>query len=227
MSLVLTIEGLDGTGKSTLAASLLERIQADQAFPKWIYQTKEPGLDVNSLAKAKFRRPGVDLRQIVLENSTLTAFERELLFYVDASQHRRFIDAQEDALIISDRGLWSHFAYAYATMKTKQMTYEQYLIGKQVINETCQKPDIIVYLQGNQELMKNRLSGKKKDVIESNGNEFFEMVEMAYEQLLAEPKYAKNLLVLDAENSTSKNVESIVTYLKETFTFEQLQKGNR
>lgn len=226
MSILITVEGLDGTGKSTLVSALHERIQADQSFPKWVYQTKEPGLMAKSSGNLLFNRPGVDLRNIVLTNPSLTAFERELLFYVDASQHRRFINAQEDAMVLSDRGLWSHLAYAYATMKTRQMSYEQYLLAQALIAEVCPKPNVVVYLRGSLALMKARLADKTKDLIESNGDSFFENVLAEYEDLAVDPTSAKSLLILDAENSTSHNVELVLKYLKETFTDEELRAGN-
>src|SRR6185369_10790042 len=106
MSLLITIEGLDGTGKSTLASALTEAMALDGGFNRWLYQTKEPGL-ATKLGKQEFNRPGIDIRTPVLNDRQLTPFERELMFYVDASQHRRFIENQGGAIVVSDRGLWS------------------------------------------------------------------------------------------------------------------------
>ena len=222
----IVIEGIDGSGKSTLVNALYDRVQADYSFSPWIYKTREPGSDIVGPCNIKFKRKGLDVREIVLNDTVLTPFQRELLFYVDADQHTQFIKDQGQAIIISDRGVWSHLAYVYATLKTKQMTYEQYLLCKDLIKQTCSKPDIIVYLKGDRELMSTRLASKKKDVIESNGPEFFDSVSSCYAELSCEPKYAKSLLILDAENSTSHNTESVVTYLKENYTYEQLKSGS-
>lgn len=216
--MLITIEGLDGTGKSTLTKELRSKMAQDTNFSRWIYQTKEPGLQT-FLGQVEFNRPGIDIRNIVLNDSSLIAVERELLFYIDASQHRRFIENQgKDTIVLSDRGLWSHLAYLRATMKTKQMGYELYQVLKNVISSVCAIPDHIIYLQGDLELMKSRNKNKLKDVIESNGDSFFQYVLETYESLALS---AKNCLILKASNSTSANVEAVLSYLH-----EQLKSGH-
>lgn len=219
----IVIEGLDGTGKSTLAKALSEALQAET--PAWVYQTKEPGSETR-VGGAVFNRPGLNIRDIVLTDKSLTSFERELLFYVDASQHKRFIENQDKAFFVSDRGIWSHYAYLYATLKTKQIDYEQYQALRKVIEFTCRKPEVLVYLQGDTALMKERNKDKVKDVIESNKDDFFEAVSLKYGELSCEPKYTERLLILEATNSTSQNVETVLDYLKKEFTDEELRSGN-
>jgi thymidylate kinase len=221
MSLLFTIEGLDGTGKSTLASALNEALVKERVNP-WIYQTKEPGLETK-VGKIPFPRSGIDFRSIVLNDKQLTAMERELLFYVDASQHRRFIENQKDALIISDRGLWSHLAYLRATLKTGQIDYQAYSVCRDVIELTCPKPSRVIYLRGSLELMEQRNAGKTKDVIESNGLDYFGYVLETYEDLAFENE---SCLILDACNSTSQNIELVINWLKKEFSHEQLRAGN-
>lgn len=218
----IVIEGLDGSGKSTLIKQLHETLLADTAFCRWIYATKEPGLAVNAMAGIEFNRPGPDIRSMVLTDETLSPFERELFFYVDASQHRRFIENQKDAIILSDRGLWSHLAYARACLKQGQLTYTEYALCQKVIDEVCPKPLKVIYLQGTLELMKERLAGKKKDLIEANGDKFFSTVLETYNDLST---HNSNCLVLNAKNSTSYNVEVVIKWLKEEFSNEQLRTG--
>lgn len=222
----IVVEGLDGTGKSTLVKSLHEKMLADPSFCRWIYADKEPGLPVKAMNNIEFNRPGIDVRSVVLTDKSLSAMERELMFYVDASQHRRFINNQNNAIIISDRGLWSHKAYLYATMKTKQISYEEYLACKAMIRLVCPKPDFIVYLQGDLALMNERNANKTKDLIESNGNEFFEAVWLAYESEVIEPRVDCPILTLNARNSSLQNVEAVIESLKEEFTDEALKTGD-
>lgn len=222
----IVIEGMDGTGKSTLTKALFERLCGDGNVCRWVYQTKEPGLQTACSPGISFIRPGLDVREIVLNDKNLTALERELLFYVDASQHKRFIDNQGSAVVVSDRGLWSHYAYLYATMKTKQINYEDYLILKNLVNRICPKPSAVIYLKGSVELMKERNANKIKDVIESSGDDFFNFVQLAYEELEIEPKGCDVRLVLDARNSTCKNVDAVISFLREVYTDEELKSGN-
>lgn len=218
----LCIEGLDGTGKSTLAEELFQAMVGDSSFCQWIYKTKEPGIDMKVSPGFEIKRPGVNVRDIVLTDGSLNALERELMFYVDASQHRRFIENQGDAIVISDRGLWSHYAYLFATMKTKQMDYSEFTAAKRIVDIVCSKPTVSVYLRGDLDLMNERLAGKKKDVIESNGSDFFAYVLEEYEKLAQ----VSNPLILDAKLPVASNVQTVLNYLKEKFNAEQLKSGN-
>jgi thymidylate kinase len=112
MSLVIAIEGLDGTGKTTLAEHLEIALRQDSAIYPWIYLSKEPG--------SMWTGIGPDIRKMVLETPEFTPLERELLFYTDASLHSRFIASQGQAVIISDRSLWSHQAYLRGYLKTSK-----------------------------------------------------------------------------------------------------------
>lgn len=220
----IVIEGLDGTGKSTLVTALFDKMCLDPDFHSWIYKTKEPGNDMEVSPGLPIKRPGINIRNIVLNETSLTPFERELLFYIDASQHRRFIKDQGKAIVISDRGLWSHLAYLRGCLKTNQLDYSEYILCKDLISEMCPIPDKVIYLRGNIDLMKSRNSGKTKDIIESNKDEYFSYVLETYEDLAFENK---NCLILDATNSTSTNVDLVLKFLKEEFTHEELKSGTR
>lgn len=222
----LVIEGLDGTGKSTLASELHRKMLDESSiFTRWVYQTKEPGLTVKTMSHIEFSRPGIDVRSLVLTDKSLTPLERELMFYVDASQHRRFIDNQGSAIVISDRGLWSHLAYLRATLKTNQIDYHSYSICKDLIETVCAKPTRVIYLRGDLALMhsRNANANKNKDLIESNKDDYFTYVLETYEDLAFEND---SCLILSACNSTSQNVETVISWLKKEFNHEQLATGN-
>lgn len=219
MSLLITLEGLDGTGKSTLAQSLVEEMsQQRSSFYPWIYSSKEPGSPWTGL--------GPQLRQLVLETPDLRPIERELMFYVDASMHARFIDNQQNAIIVSDRGKWSHFAYLKGYLKTKQIDWDEYSLCKKFIDLLCAEPDCVVYLKGSLALMKDRLASKQKDAIESNGSEFFSAVLDTYGELVSDrQRTGKPTLVLEATDSTCHNRLKVLSYLKEVFNEQQLIEG--
>ncbi len=220
MSLVISIEGLDGVGKSTLVKNLALAMKADNSFYPWVYESKEPG--------SMWTPKGKDLRDLVLNTPDFRPLERELLFYVDASMHRRFIENQGEAIVLSDRGQWSHLAYLRGYLKTKQIDWDDYQLCKQLIMRTCRAPDCVIYLRGSLELMAERLKDKKKDVIESNDNSFYEAVLETYEDLVVKREYEGfPLLSIDATDSFDNVVKSVVNYLKEVFDHEDLKAGNR
>jgi thymidylate kinase len=225
MSFLITIEGLDGTGKSTLAAAITEAMNADQSFAPWIYQTKEPGTTA-VVGGLQFNRPGPDLRSLVLNDRTLLPVERELLFYVDASLHRKFIENQGDAIVVSDRGLWSHLAYLRGYLKTKQIDWDQYTLCREMLRTMCAEPDAVIYLKGSVSLMKERNAAKSADAIESNGDSFFEAVLETYSDLVQSwGQVHKNPCVLDALDTVSHNVSYVLNWLKGEFNDEQLRLG--
>lgn len=218
MSLLISIEGLDGVGKSTLASELVNKLSTDNEIAPWVYLSKEPG--------SKWTGIGPEIRKMVLETPEFKPIERELLFYVDASIHARFVDNQRDALIVSDRGLWSHLAYLRGYLKTKQIDHEDYSLCRKLIDRACRKPDAVIYLRGDLALMEARLAGKEKDVIEQNGKAFYEAVFETYEDL--SNNACLPLLTLDATASIGQNIIKVVSWLKnEAFTREELKQGNR
>lgn len=204
--MLITLEGLDGTGKSTLAGEL------SSMFKNTII-TKEPGSPHTPLGKT--------LRQLGLENRTLSAFERELIFYVDASQHKSFIENHSEDLVISDRGYWSHLAYLYGCLKTKQLNYDEYAIAKRVINQICAMPDIVLYLKGDIDLMKERLKDKPKDVIEGFGPDYFAYVLATYDDLLIERNRQRlPTLVLNARDRVDNNIALCKAYIEDVINHE-------
>jgi dTMP kinase len=219
MSILITIEGLDGAGKSLLTEKLQEAMLADSAFSDWVYATKEPG--------SVWTGVGPQIRELVLNTPEFQPFERELLFCVDASIHSRFISNQQNAIIVSDRGLWSHLAYLRGYLKTKQMNYEDYSLCKTLIGKVCHQPDCIVYLSADLPLMAERLQGKKKDAIESNKTDFFHSVLESYQDLITDrQQLAKPLISLDARDSLDKNIMKVIDYLKGVFHETSLRQGN-
>lgn len=219
MSLLITLESIDGMGKSSLAFELEKALKADPDFTDEIILTKEPG--------SKFVPNGQDLRRLALETPDFRPFERELLFYVDASMHSNFIVGKNDALLVSDRGLWSHLAYLRGYLKTRQMDYDTYSLCKDIIARVCATPDCIVYFKGDLALMKERLQYKAKDTIESNGDAFFNYVLETYEDLLTNRQWeGLPLVVLDPKIPTTENTKVVLNYLKEVFHEDQLRNGS-
>lgn len=216
MSILVALEGLDGCGKSTLAAEVAKAIEKDPAFYPWVYLTKEPG--------SKWTSKGPDIRKLVLETPDFKPIERELLFYVDASIHARFIQNQGNAIFVSDRGLWSHLAYLRGYLKNGDINWDVYTLCKKLIEQVCIVPDVIVYLDADLDLMSERLVGKTKDAIESNGTQFFSAVLETYRDLA---KHSPNTIVLNARATVCENTMKVVEYLKEVFDEKELSEGNK
>lgn len=195
--MLIVLEGLDKMGKSTLIKSVAAQMPG-------VLVTKEPGSPYSKL--------GPMLRELALNNKELSPLERELLFYLDASQHASFIEKASET-ILSDRGLWSHLAYLRGYLKTKAMDYEEYAACRNMIDLCCARPDYIVYLRGSLDLMKERSKDEVKDAIESNGTSFFSYVLETYDDLVEHPAWSDKVLVLDATNSIDKNTQIVISWL--------------
>lgn len=204
--MLVTFEGIDFTGKTTLIQKVAAKL------PKAIV-TKEPGsqlIPINS-----------QIREMVLHNKTLTPLQRELLFYVDALGHKTFIEnvLAPDALILSDRGTWSHYAFLSGYMRLGLLgsdpdeNYTRYGLCKKLIKQVCAEPDVVIYLEGDLKLMEERSRGEK-DQIEQLGPEFFSYVLTAYDDLcIAREIEQKPLLILDARAPQEVNTTKVLDYL--------------
>lgn len=197
--MLIQLTGLDKMGKSTIAKALALKL-ADSLL------TKEPGSPLVS--------GNIELRKIVLEDISLTPLERELIFYADASKHRRFIETNKDKMIISDRGKWCHEAYLYGYLKTGQVDFDLYKKLYTILTEVAAVPDITFYVKGSLELMKERQAndGAAKDAIEANGDEFYQAVSARYDDLYEKADKA-NTFKLDATKPIDKNVVTMVSLI--------------
>lgn len=215
MPLLFAIEGIDGVGKSTLTSALSQEL-CRLGFS--VLETKEPGSPLSPLKTA--------IRNLVLYNQDLTAFERELLFCVDAAAHERALKHQSASIVLSDRGLWTHLAYLRASLKERLMDWDQYEATLNLFKMVCFKPDGIIYLAGDMELMQERaaLSAKKKDAIESRSEAYFRHVLETYEDLI-ETNQGDKLVVLNARDTTSKNVEAVVAWIQGEYRHDELLEG--
>lgn len=197
--MLINFEGLDGVGKTTL----IHRVS--MAVPNSVL-TKEPGSPLAETNK--------QIRKMVLEDETLSPMERELLFYVDASAHKREISIRRrSARVLCDRGIFSHLAYLRGYLKTKKIDFEQYALCKKLIEQCCATPNAVIYLRGSLELMRIRTANKKKDVIESNPPVFYHHVLDTYEDLVANCPY--RLLILEATDSIDTNTHKVLSFLQE------------
>lgn len=193
--MLVLLEGLDGTGKSTLARKIADRYEDVKLI-------KEPGSGL------------YPVREIVLNNPEIPAMTKELLFMADAAEVKRLYGSRCD-LVVCDRGLWSHEAYQYGLLKTGELDADELNILKRLIKTNCTPPDLVVYLSGSLELMEERLAGTPKDAIESKGSEFFKHVLEKYEEIaqLSVERRGHPVLRIDATTPVDISCDIVVSYL--------------
>lgn len=106
--LLITFEGIEGSGKSTLSRQLTRNLQAKGIPAAW---TREPGHEWETPAQAKL---GQAIREILLHTPGLNTLTELFLFLADRSYHvQNFIRPQLEAgiSVVCDRYTDSTVAY--------------------------------------------------------------------------------------------------------------------
>ena len=141
----IVLEGIDTSGKST-QIELLSKKYKNAIF------TKEP-------SSSTF---GMQIRELAL-HSNLDNATQALLFMSDRANHtKEVISPNKDKLIISDRSFISGVAYC------SSLDFDLLL---KINLSIAQKPDLVVILETNKEILQDRLNSKILDDIENIGIE--------------------------------------------------------
>lgn len=168
----VVLEGVDTCGKTTQIQLLKEK------YPQAIF-TKEPSGSVL----------GEKVREMVLfspqkEGFALAPRAELLLFLADRAQHyAEVLQPNMDKLIISDRSMISGIAYAKSSIRGRAMQVADELDMRasikmeQIIefnNFAMQgiKPDLVIMLDLEQEILRERIQNKTHDSIEQRGIEY-------------------------------------------------------
>lgn len=184
--MLVTIEGIDGAGKSTLAHNLKNLLNNKNMS---VVLTKEPGATLL----------GQKLRTIVQEKSVpVDALAEYLLFAADRAQH--FTDViipnlHNNNIVISDRMADSSLAYqGYGRGLDKDM------INK--VNNWAMRsiqPDVVLYIQLPFEVALERLKKRKNlTSFEQEKADFFKKVIQGFDDILQQ---RNNVVVLDGTQS--------------------------
>lgn len=173
----IVVEGIDGSGKSTVASLLASEIRKKRP----VFHTFEPG----------HVRDGL-YRKLIMENVD-NPFVVAALFTIDRAEHvKKMINPAlaKGQWVVCER-------YADSTL-----AYQGYGMGldKDLINRMNEEainglwPDKIFYLDIEPHLALARLQNKDKDALEGQGLEFLQRVREGYEEIAR----AKGYIYMDA-----------------------------
>ena len=175
--LFITVEGPDGSGKSTLVAKLNKKLQNALSVP--FISTREPG---GSDIAEKIREVIIDP-----ENKEMDAKTEALLFAASRRQH--IVETIKPALsrgevVLCDRFLDSSIAYQGAG---REIGVEEVATLNQFATENL-TPDLTLYLDVDAQVGLNRIghqnSNRVKDRLELEEISFHNRVREAYLELL-------------------------------------------
>ncbi len=186
----ITIEGIDGCGKSTQASILKEKIAMH--YDTGVILTGEPGsTPVGSIVRE------------VLLNKDMESVTEFLLFAADRNEHIKSLIRQEinkGIIVISDRFLDSSVAYQ-GFGRGVSLDFINY-----VHNFITQglKPDLTFIIDIDPEVGLKRI--KKTDRIENGGLEFLKRVRNGYLEL---SKKEKRFVLIDGNNTIDRVSENV------------------
>ncbi len=195
----ITFEGTEGVGKST-QVRLLAKYLEESGQPYII--TREPGGD--GIAEK--------IREIILDaKNTDMADETEALLYAAArAQHVKNVilpALEEGKTVLCDRFVHSSIAYqCYG----RGLPLEFVLGVNSYALKNC-PPDIVVLMEMSPEKAFARKGGADKtDRLEQSGDEFFEKVNKAYEDMKTED----GVLFIDPDGTKEEVLERLIEGLK-------------
>ncbi len=187
-------EGVDTSGKST-QIELLKRERED------IVATKEPG----------GTKIGERIREIVLFEGVKSEIAETFLFLADRAEHFKEVvkpALDENRIVISDRGFISGIAYRMANNEKEDLDF---LIKLNLLALENTLPDKVVFFKTSKELIKSRISGKRRDLIESRGEDYLLKVQDYMEKVIK--KLNLDYIIIDAKESIEKINKTIKGYV--------------
>ncbi|MGB9553938.1 MAG: dTMP kinase, partial [bacterium] len=188
----ITLEGIDGTGKSTQARLLAERLHL---LGYSVVTTKEPG----------GTEIGSQIARILLsrENSLLCSKAEVFLFAADRAQHVQELikpELEKGKVVISSRYIDSTLAYQCWGHGLPLEEVESLMI---MATEKIM-PDLTVVLDMDPEIAFKRVKG---DRLESEGLAFLRRVRQGYLALAA--RHPERIKVVEAEGKPEEVLERI------------------
>lgn len=197
---LIAIEGIDGSGKTTQARLLCQRL-GEQGIPA--YCTKEP----TDLPTGKL------IRQVLAGDREMTSVGLQYLFAADRAEHQQiFASHLEDGeVVITDRYFWSSVAYAIADMKTVDDYYLTVFSLLSFYNRFL-IPDLTFYLKVEPKVGTHRIDemGKRREIYDHM--EKLRKVQKGYAFLLE--KFPEKFVMINAEESIEKVTEQIFSKLE-------------
>lgn len=198
--LFITLEGMDGAGKSTHIPTILQMLASRG---REVVSTREPG---GTLL-------GEELREILLHREMHVETESLLMFAARAEHLQQVIlpALQRDAIVVSDRFTDASYAYqcgARGLPLHKMQQLEQWVQGDL-------QPDVTLLFDVPVEVSLQRLAGARTpDKFEAQGAEFFARLRAQYLARAAE--FPQRFRVIDSHRSLAKvkkSVEEIISSL--------------
>lgn len=193
--MLISIEGIDGSGKSTLSKNLYNYLEKEQ-YP--VILTKEPGATPL----------GLQLRSILQSKTVSVNTKAEfLLFAADRAQH--FTDVivenlKANKIIISDRLNDSSIAYQGYGRGLDIQTLKE--INKWAMNDIT--PDLILYVKVDLPVAIERIKNRKEELTDfEKEKDFLQKVSQGFDKIFHNNK---DVLILDGNKTQEEILEDAI-----------------
>ena len=210
MGLFITVEGIDGSGKTTFAKALIDALNNSELISEKYFS----GVVLNREPTNGFY--GSRVRNMLTGDvkSTNWKWEKALLFVLDRAEDvERFIapNLNENKIVILDR--YIHSQLAYQTAEGLDST----LLVK--LNKDFPQPNIVFYLDIDPKLALERIKDRinksylsKLTVFERL--QFLGLVAKNYKRFIDNKVLAKRFVILDASYTTERLVKRAIKEIK-------------
>ena len=200
--LFITFEGPDGSGKTTVATAVCEKLK-EKGFE--VVHTREPGgIGISE-----------DIRNIILDpkNVSMDAKTEALLYAASRRQHlveKVFPAVKQGKIVICERFLDSSLAYqGYG----RQLGFDEVLsINMFAIDNTY--PDMTIYLDIDEQAGLDRLVDREfKDRLDQESIDFHHRVSEGYREVLR--RFKDRIRIVDASKSLDEVVDQSLNLVLE------------
>ncbi|AEX85683.1 thymidylate kinase [Marinitoga piezophila KA3] len=194
--MLITFEGIESSGKSTLSKKLVEYFKIKNKDVIW---NREPG----------GTELGEKIRELLLGNYKICHVSEALLFAASRAQLiEEIIKPNKDKIIILDRFVDSSIVYqGYARELGWKEVFE---INKHALDGIM--PDLTIVVDVNVETSFERMKNKNKDRIESEGREFFEKAREGFLKL-KEWFPERNIEYISGENTLDVEYNELIAII--------------
>ncbi|AHF60492.1 thymidylate kinase [Spiroplasma mirum ATCC 29335] len=213
--LFISFEGIDGSGKTTIAKLLKEKLKS-QGYE--VVLTREPG--GNEIAE--------QIRDIILskKNSQINPWTEALLYIAARKQHvsEDILPAlKRGAVVLCDRFMDSTSAYQGYARGLGIRTLDE--VQSIVLGTT--KPDLTLFFDIEPTAARGRMKARfedEMDRLDLEKQSFHEKVYEGYQVLISE--HSDRIKVVDARKSINEVLEQVSYYIDEVLTKLQGNKND-
>ena len=181
---IISFEGIDGAGKTTVASLVYEKLKN---LNKKVILTKEPYSD--------------EIIKLIEEIGWKDPVALTLLFAADRAYHLHQLSLQNPDLVLMDRYIYSSIAYQSALGLDEEWIRS--------VNSKFPKPVLTILLDISPEKAMSRIQKSDK----FNFREKIESLKIVRQKYLELAKREENIIVINAEQPLEKVVEKVYSII--------------